>query len=104
MGRPLVILRRYPGMSSRDCGLPWANRRTAWRWVSGTGSISHTGAEFAYILHHALHVLDRCPGNNAMAEIEDMSRAPSGLLKDLAHPLTQKVFAGEEGDGVEVAL
>ncbi len=62
------------------------------------------GAELAHILHHSLHIFDRRAGNDAVAQIEDVSRTAAGLLEDLAHALAEQISAGEQQDGVEIAL
>src|ERR1700692_2354605 len=104
MGRPLVMLRRYAGISSSDWGVPWASNKTAWRWgaVSGTGMFSR--AVLAHVLDDSLNVSDWGTGNDAVAKIKDVAGAASCLLEDLADALAKQVFVGEEGYGVEVAL
>src|ERR1700691_970919 len=113
MGRPLVTLRRYSGIWSSACGVPWASNRTAWRGasqaaISGMGRGSKHGAgdcaELAHVLHHPLHIFDRSTGNNAVPEIEDVSGAAAGLGEDLAHAFAEQIFAGEKHDRVKVAL
>ena len=95
MGRPLVMLRRYSGIWSSDCGRSVGKQQNglALRCLSGTGMVSAMSAELAHVLHHALHIFDRRAGNDAVAEIEDVSGAAAGLLQDLAHALAKQILA-----------
>ena len=61
-------------------------------------------AELAHVLHDSLNVFDWGTGNDAMAKVEDVAGAASGLLEDLADALAKQVFVGKESYGVEVAL
>ena len=59
---------------------------------------------FANELHYRLHIFDRSSGDDAVAEIEDVSGTACGLRENLVDALANQLRLGEESDGVEVAL
>src|SRR5271165_2932969 len=93
------MLRRYSGISSSASGVPCASSSTAVRSLMAV----HRRV-FPDELHYLLHIFDRCIGNNAVAEVEDMSGAAPCLIKDLAYPFADELGPGEQCDGVEIAL
>jgi hypothetical protein len=71
--------------------------RTSSRW---TGN----GAELAHVLHHSLHIFDRCGGYYAVPQVEDVPGTAAGLDEYLAHACAKQIFAGKERDGIKIAL
>src|SRR5271165_2954397 len=93
------MLRRYSGISSSASGVPCASSSTAVRSLMAV----HRRV-FPDELYYLLHVFDRCIGDNAVAEVEDMSGAAPCLIEDLAYSPADQLRLGEQCDGVEIAL
>src|SRR5579862_8273450 len=97
-GRPLTTLRRYSGIWSTVSGVTWASRRTA------RSAICALLAEFTNHTDYGLYAFDRGVGHDAVAEIEDVARAPPGGTENLFYTLFQNLDWSKESDGVEIAL
>src|SRR5271168_2023203 len=99
MGRPLVMLRKYSGISSSESGVPWASSRTA-----VCSLMAALRRIFPDELHDMLDVSYRRVRNNAMSKVKDVPWASSGLIQNLPHTLADELRLGKERDWIEIAL
>src|SRR5580700_11427200 len=99
-GLPPVTFSRYSGISSSDSGVPWARSKTA----ALAMNISRRQIKVAHNLYHALHIFYRSSGDDAVAEIEDVSRSSVSRDQHLLDALLQQVWLGEQRQRIKISL
>src|SRR5580704_15358541 len=93
------MLQRYSGISSSASGVPCASSRTA---VCSLMAV-HCRV-FTDEFHCLLNIFDWSIRDDAVAEVEDVSGAPPGLIEDLVDSPADQLRRSEEGDRVQVTL
>src|SRR5208282_4427029 len=99
-------------ISSRQVGPPKPIIRTASYGTARCGTASPgvcaltelSAAQFVDRIDQRYHVIDRSLGQNAVAEIEDVARAPAGLVQNRLRARANLAHVGEQHDRVEISL